>query len=45
MLFALNARKDLDSFKQNVFVIINFINRIVYAINAKTGSNAVFIAL
>ncbi len=45
MLLALNAKKDINSFKINVFAIINFTNRIIHAINVKTDNNVVFIPI
>ena len=45
MLFALNAKKDINSFRINVFAIINFTNRIMHVIYVKMDNNAVFIPL
>lgn len=45
MLFALNAKTDINSFRINVFAIINFTNRIMHAIYVKMDNNAVFIPL
>lgn len=45
MLFVLNAKKDINSFRISVFAIINFTNRIIHAINVKTDNNVVFIPI